>query len=820
MMMVPFRSVARTHLRAALLLACALATPSVLHAQEHPSDTTRLAIDGLREPVEIITDEWGIAHIYAQNESDLFFAQGYSAARDRLFQFEIWRRQATGTVAEILGPREVERDIGTRLFRFRGDIRDELNHYHPRGEEIITSFVRGVNAYIAQTERDPSLLTPEFALLGITPGRWTPEVVISRHQGLLGNIGSELRYGRAVAELGPERVLELADFGPGTPDVSLDPAIDGDLLHQNILGLYYAFRRGIDFRPEDVVAAHRGEEVSETLARANAQAEEMLRWRERRDIGSNNWVVSGRLTESGHTMMANDPHRRQSAPSLRYWAHLVAPGWNVIGGGEPVLPGISIGHNEHGAWGLTVFATDGEDLYVYETNPDDPNQYRYRGEWEDMRVIRETIHVEGQPSVTAELKYTRHGPVVFEDEDSNTAYAIRAAWMEIGGAPYLASLRMDQATTWEEFREACSYSHIPGENMVWADRDGNIGWQAVGIAPIRPTWSGLVPVPGDGRYEWDGYLPIKELPHTLNPEAGYFASANNELIPDDYPHRNAVGWSWSDPYRWARVNEVLASGRKLNMGDMMRLQTDVLSIPARTLVPLLEPVAAADPMVERARRALLDWDYRLEPESVAAGIYVAWERRLEGNVEDVVMSREEQRLLRGLALSQVIDRLLAPDGSFGPEPVVGRDELLIMSLEEAVRGLQERLGPDMAGWQYGQPDYKHVTIRHPMTDAVDPAMRARLNVGPLPRGGYGNTVNSTGGGNNQTSGASFRIISTTEDWDLTVGTNTPGQSGDPDDPHYRNLFEMWADDQFFPAFFSRDRIDSVAERVTVLVPSG
>lgn len=808
-------------IRTALFLVAAL-IPSGLVGQA--ADTTRLSVEGLQEPVEIITDRWGVAHIYARNEPDLFFAQGYSAARDRLFQFEIWRRQATGTVAEILGPRELRRDVGTRLFRFRGDLQEEMSHYHPRGEQIITSFVRGVNAYIARTERDPGLLPLEFELLGIRPGRWTPEVVISRHQGLLGNIGAELAYGRAVAELGPERVLELSSFGPGTPELALDPAIDGEGLHQDILGLYNAFRRGIEFRPSDLVAdAHRGPErraLDAALARANARAGEVARWRERLHIGSNNWVVSGRLMEDGHTLMANDPHRRQSAPSLRYWAHLVAPGWNVIGGGEPVLPGISIGHNEHGAWGLTVFRTDGEDLYVYETDPDDPNRYRYDGSWEDMRVIREAIPVKGQEPVTAELKYTRHGPVVFEDTARHTAYAVRAAWMEVGGAPYLASLRMDQATTWEEFRDACSYSHIPGENMVWADRAGNIGWQAVGIAPIRRSWSGLVPVPGDGRYEWDGYLPIKQKPHVLNPEEGYFATANNDLIPDDYPHRDAVGWSWSDPYRWARVNEVLASGRKLSLQDMMRLQTDVLSIPARTLVPLLEPLSAVDPAVERARGRLLQWDYRLHPESVAAGIYVAWERRVQDNVERRVMSERERELLRGLALSQVIDRLTAPDGAFGARPVAARNELLLTSLEQAVRGLEERLGPDMDGWRYGQPDYKHVTLHHPLSEAVDADMRARLDVGTLPRGGYGHTVNSTGGGDNQGSGASFRIVSTTGDWDLTVGSNTPGQSGDPDDPHYRNLFELWATDQFFPAFYSRSKIDSVADRVTLMAPGG
>jgi penicillin G amidase len=241
--------------------------------------------------------------------------------------------------------------------------------------------------------------------------------------------------------------------------------------------------------------------------------------------------VSGKLTATGFPMMMNDPHRNQQTPSLRYWVHLVAPGWDVIGAGEPALPGISIGHNDFGAWGLTIFGTDSEDLYVYDTNPSNPLEYKYNGGWEAMTVVKESIPVKAEASVEVDLKYTRHGPVVFEDKSHHKAYAIRAAWREVGGAPYLASLRMDQAHSWEEFRDACGYSRIPAENMIWADRGGNIGYQAVGIAPLRPNWSGLLPVPGDGRYEWDGYLPIKALPQVLNPEKGFFNTSNNYLIP-------------------------------------------------------------------------------------------------------------------------------------------------------------------------------------------------------------------------------------------------------------------------------------------------
>jgi len=800
------------------LLATLAAGGAVAAPAQTPAPDT-LRAPGLREPVEIIRDRWGIAHIYAANEHDLFFAQGYNAAHDRLFQLELWRRQATGTVAEILGPRELERDRGTRLFMYRGSMERELASYHPRGAAIINAFVDGINAYIDRVARDSTLLPLELRLLGIRPGKWTPEVVISRHQGLLGNIGEELSIGRAVAQLGAPAVKKLYWFHPGDPDIALDTAIDGSLLSRDILGVYDAFRRGVRFLPQDVATAYRGD--SAALARV-AQIDDSLareaRWRERRDIGSNNWIVSGRLTQSGHTIMANDPHRAQAAPSLRYWVHLVAPGWNVVGGGEPEIPGVSIGHNEHGAWGLTIFGTDGEDLYVYDTDPSNPSRYRYRGGWEPMRVITDTIPVKGQRPAIVKSKYTRHGPVVYEDTTRHVAYAVRAAWLEPGSAPYLASLRIDQARNWEEFRDACSYSNIPGENMIWADTAGHIGWQAVGIAPIRRNWSGLVPVPGDGRYEWDGFLPIKEKPHAFDPPAGYFATANNDLIPPGYPYRDAVGWSWADPFRWARISEVLASGRKFTMMDMQRLQTDYLSIPARTLVPLLASLTAADPKVERARAMLVDWDYVLDEHSVAAGIYEAWQRRLDDGVTALFIPAPARRVVRGVQLKRVIDWLLAPSGQFGDQPVAGRDTLLLTALAQAVDDLEKKLGPDVSKWQYGQPKYKHALIRHPLTDAVSDAVRRQLDVGPLPRGGDSYTVGATGGGDNQTSGASFRIIVDTGDWDASVGSNTPGQSGDPRSPHYSDLFHLWARDAYFPVAYTRPRVESVAEAVTVMRP--
>ena len=781
---------------------------------------TSLQITGLAQPVEIVRDRWGINHIYAKTEDDLFFAQGYAAAKDRLFQFEVWRRQATGTVAEILGPREVNRDIGARLHLYRGDLDAELNHYHPRGKAIVEAFVRGVNAYVAETERTPALLPLEFTMLGIKPGRWTPAVVISRHQALTANITDEVRYLRAIGAVGEAAVRDLLYFQGGEPVFTPDPAIDPKIVPDNVLQLYSASRSTVAFQPQDVLAEYRATDKPAAAAPVAVLADRAAaESADPRDIGSNNWVVAGSRTQSTFPLLANDPHRTIAAPSLRYWVHLVAPGWNVIGGGEPVLPGVSIGHNEYGAWGLTIFGNDNEDLYVYETNPANPDEYKYRGAWEPMRVIKDAIPVKGEQPRAVELKFTRHGPVTFEDRANRRAYAVRAAWLEPGGAPYLSSLRMDQAKTWDEFREACTFNRMPSENMVWVDRKGTIGWQAAGIQPLRKNWSGLLPVPGDGRYEWDGYLPIAELPHEVNPSRGFIATANHYLSSTTFP-AHAQHYVWTDPYRAARITELLGSGRLFSVAEMANVQNDDLSLPARALVPLLRDLAMASGPASRARDILMSWDYIMSKDSVAAGIYAMWQRRVLANTRERLLPAALRSFGGNLiSTKRAIDWLHAPDGRFGEHPTQARDALLALSMDEAVAELTKRFGADAAQWKYGRDGYHHALIAHPLGAAVKTDVRAKLSVGPLPRGGDGTTISATGNGDNQTSGGSFKIIADPEDWDNSIGINTPGQSGNPNDPHYRDLFELWARGKYFTLAYSRPKVDSVKESVTTLEPA-
>ena len=798
----------RFNMRSVFLLSLFYFCISCLKTEPYPKE--KIKVDGLKQSVEVYRDKWGINHIYAQNQHDLFFSQGYTAARDRLFQFEIWRRQATGSVAEILGPDEIKRDIGTRLFMYRGDINKELNHYHPQGKEIIEAYVEGVNKYISDILKTPEKLPLPFKMLDIIPEKWTPEVVISRHQGLLGNIEDELEIGRTVALIGEKKVKDLMWFHPKDPKIKLDPKIDRSLLFEDLLGLYNSYRNPVEFKQEHLIEKYRNKKAVSFINRFNDLSSKSL------DIGSNNWVLSGKKTIDGNTYMANDPHRTIAVPSLRYMAHLVAPGWNVIGGGEPEIPGISIGHNEYGAWGLTVFRTDGEDLYQYDLNPKNPLQYMHNGKWKDIIIIKETLSVKGEPDREIELHYTHHGPITYLNKKALKAYAVRCAWLEPGGSPYLASLRMDQAKNWQEFREACSYSNIPGENMIWADVKGDIGWQAVGIAPIRKNFSGLVPVLGNGKYEWNGYLPIVEKPNSFNPKKGFIATANQNLTPLDYKNWDAIGFTWSDPYRGDRVNEFLGSSDSLTMGDMKKLQVDVTSLPAKSLVPYLEKVSFKG-FENKQKLKLLDWDFRLTTNSIEAAIYVAWENEIMSHAFDRFVPDKAKSIFTSLQLKTVIDWIESPGNMF--LNAKQRDLFVKKTFTSAIADLKKRLGEDTKNWMYGQKNNKHSYMVHALGEVSKKEFSEKLNLGPLPRGGNSYTPGSTGSDYRQSSGGSFRMIVNTGDWDSSIGTNAPGQSGNPNSPFYGNLFKDWSEDKYFPVYFSKEKIESATYNKTILSPN-
>ena len=752
------------------------------------SCTDSFQIQGITDEVEVLRDNYGINHIYANNQDDLFFMQGYLAAKDRLFQFEIWRRQATGTVSEILGEDELDRDIGTRLFKFRGDIEDELNHYHEDGFEIVSSFVSGVNKYIEEVNSNPELLPIEFEVLGIQPEKWTNEVVISRHQGLLGNIDQELNIGRAVSLIGENKVKELMWFHPKDPDISLDNNLTYEDLKQDILRLYNAYREPIEFKKNYILDKYQSENDI-AFSKSNVHINDEY------SIGSNNWAISGNKSFNGFPILANDPHRSLSNPSLRYMAHLVAPGWNVIGGGEPEIPGISIGHNGIGAWGLTVFRTDAEDLYVYKLNPSNLNEYMHNGQWKTFNKINETIKIKNKEDVNVELFYSVHGPVTFIDKKRKKAYAVKNGWSEIGGSPYLASLRMDQAENWEEYREASNYFNIPGENMVWADKYGDIGWQAVGIAPIRKTHSGLVPINGDGNFEWEDYLEIIEKPNLFNPEKGYIATANQNVTPEDYERWDAIGYDWADPYRGERVNSILESKDRFNMEDMTNLQIDYFSIPSQQIINMSKDYITNN--LEYFKK-LIEWDNILDKNSIEAGLYIEWQTQIYFEFIKKYVPESVQKYL-DVQIYKVIEGISKMSDQ-------EKTEFLNKTFDLTIKSLIKKYGEENSGWVYGQENYKHVKIYHPLEKVVNDSIKDIIGLETYPRGGDGFTPGSTSSELNQRSGGSFRVVINTKDWDNSFASNSPGQSGNPKSKFYKNLYEDWANDKFFPLLYSKSKV--------------
>jgi penicillin amidase len=534
--------------------------------------------------------------------------------------------------------------------------------------------------------------------------------------------------------------------------------------------------------------------------------------------GSNNWTIAPRLTATGRPILANDPHRAHGAPGLRYISHISAPGMDVIGAGEPFLPGISIGHNGRIAFGLTRFYMDQEDLYTYEVNPANPREYRYQGRWEPMTRVQESIVVRGEPQPrVVENWYTRHGPVLHSDAKS--AFALRAAWLDLGMAPYFGSMDYMRAQNWDQFRAAMNRWGAPGENQVYADTAGNIGWIPGGLTPIRPNWDGLLPVPGDGRYEWTGFRHGDELPWEFNPARGYVVTANENNIPPDHPlYRNgAVGYEWSDPARAHRLHGIfqqqVAAGRRFTLEDSQRMQTDVTAVPAQRLLKLLAPLAATEADTAQALALLRGWDGRMAPDSAAAALYEVWfMEALRPAVVETLPAAVRRVPATEMSTERLVQFLESPPTALGAS---GRDALLLSSLAKGWAATSKRLGGAPAAWQWGR--LHRAVFNHPLAAVVDAATRERLNVGDWPLGGSSSTplAASYSPSNYQlTAGASFRMVLDVGQWDASRVVNTPGQSGDPASVHYRDLAPVWAAGNYFPLLYSRGAVErNVVQRV-------
>ena len=728
------------------------------------------SVTGLEKPAEIIVDEWGVPHIYAETHYDAFFVQGFNAARDRLWQIDTWRRRGLGQLAEVFGPQYIAQDRANRLFLYRGDMYREWLAYGSDAKRIAEKFTAGINAFVDLIDDNPELLPPEFKLLNYNPARWQPEdVVIIRGHGLWRNVDTEVQR----AHIACQSDLETASYWQTLqPDweTEIPAGFDPCQVPENVLDNYFLAKAPVRF-----------ENVSQALNDAISNSRD-------RSLGSNNWVVAPERTSTGRPVLADDPHRGHAVPSLRYIVHLSGPGLDVIGAGEPALPGISIGHNDSIAFGLTIFPIDQEDLYVYEKIDDG---YRYKGSSEAFRILSDAIPVRGQDDVNAELKFTRHGPVVYETD--TRAFAVRAAWLEPGMAPYFGSVEYMRASNWREFLAALNRWGAPSENQVFADTDGNIGYKPAGLFPRREGWDGLLPVPGDGRYEWNGFYDMDVLPVEFNPERGFTGSANSMNLPDDYPiDQYPVGFEWAAAWRYDRLWQVLSGQPQHSPDDSDALQRDYLSLNAVSAVNLI-PRDIDGQAVELLR----NWDGQMTADSPAAALFAIWYyRHLRPELENLLLPQKPE-LVTGMDSLGVL-RLMQEERS---------RTAVASSLVTAYSEAQSILGPDSSAWRWG--DIHQIRFVHPLLHLADRRLASQMEYPPYPRGGSGNTTNNTGfspGDLLVRGGASYRQVIDVGNWDASTMTNAPGQSGDPRSPFYDNLLRGWAEDGSFPLLYSREKV--------------
>jgi penicillin G amidase len=805
-----FGTLLRTTIETFVLLIVACVAIVSAHAGQ-PDVVTKetIALSGLREPAEILIDHWGVPHIYAKNEADLFFAQGFNAARDRLFQIDLWRRRGLGQLAEVFGPAYVEQDKATRLFLYRGDMKKEWAVYSPDSEQIAQHFASGINAYIDWLEQHPDRMPFEFKQLNYKPARWAAEDVVRiRSHGLNANLSSEVARAKVacIADLKSDEIRHGLEppWQTRIPE-GLDPCLPKDVLR-----VFDQATQEVRFTPETLKAENNEQGNIYDVEPATDGLE-----------GSNNWVISAAKSATGRAIMANDPHRAYSEPSLRYITDLNTPTLHVTGANEPALPGISFGHNDWIAFGLTIFSIDQADLYVYELNPANANQYKYQGQWEAFRLLREEIKVKGRPTIPVELKFTRHGPVIYIEQEKRRAFAVRTAWLEPGTSPYYVAVGHMRAKTFKEFEESIGRWGAPPLNHVYADVKGNIGWVPGGFAPIRPNWDGLLPVPGDGRYEWAGRWSGEQLPRIYNPASGYITTSNEMNLPPDYPYpERKLSFEWTANARHQRIDEVLSKLARVSIEDSMRLQNDVISIPARRLVALLKPLSSEDAATSAALNILKGWNATIDADSPQSALYEVWfSRHLGKAFKEAVLNKGAAAAFEDPDTAVMLDALEHPKVRFGGDATRQRDRLLLSSLGAAYQEMEKLQGPDPKKWEWGKLNYN--LSEHPFAAIVDEATRAKLNVGPIEKNGDAYTPNLSEYGLNdfrQLYGPSVRLVVDVGNWDNSRAVNHPGQSGDPDSPHYRDLAPMWRIGNFFPLLYTRKAVENATERRIQLVP--
>jgi penicillin amidase len=852
---------------AALLVAAAILGVWLVR-RAWPQVDGRIGVAGLHGQVKVVRVEPGVPHLYARDGHDLFFAQGYVHAQDRLWQMELNRRVGAGELSALFGEAALDLDRAMRVFEIRSSSERDWQASSPPARAMLLAYAEGVNAFLAQHR---GRLPLEFTLLGDEPRPWTPVDSLSWAKlmslNLSLNSSFEILRAQLTERLGAATAARLLLPYPAGEPVIVPPPPGGYPAAAPPATLAAAAEPGrrtapvepaATVRPAATAAAGAAAEPGLLAARELAPAGDALPaaasvagtlapsgalrrpgalgggggavW------GSNGWVVAGSRTASGRPLLAQDTHLGLQMPSIWYQIGLHGGGWDVVGFSFPGMPLVVIGHNPRIAWGITNLCADVQDLYVEKLDAplaSHPRRYQFRGAWRDLAVTRQRIPIKGKPALAYEVRSTHHGPIVndaFPELKSAPPAALRWTALDPGGAHLLdALMALDRAADWPAFRQALSSWDTPSLNFVYADVDGHIGYQATGQIPLRARGQqGLVPAIGwDGAAEWRGFIPYDALPRLYDPPQGFIVTANNKVAGEGYPY--FLAYDMAPPYRARRLTDRLATAQGLTLGDMRTLQADTYGLPALALRPFLLAVAPAG---ERERRALDEvrrWDLRYEPDSVGATVFEVWYWQFLGDLLEDDLDKPLLDDYREVGLGQVpsIVALMGhPDDPLFDDrrtPVVEhRDDIVRRALSHAVSWLEKRYGGDPAGWRYGR--VQSVTLVHqPLGQSgIAPLMWA-FNSATYPARGTGFTVDAAMPDFTNpfavVFGTSQRMIVDLADLDNSLWVNSTGECAVPFHRHREDQTARWIDLGYYPLLASEAKLRAAAEARLVLVPA-
>jgi penicillin amidase len=783
-----------------------------------------LTVPGLHEQVDVYRDASGIPNIYASDEHDLFMAQGYVTAQDRFWQMDFWRHVGAGRLAEMFGASQVDTDKFIRTMGWERVAQQELEQMDPDTLTILQAYADGVNAYLA--DHTGTALSVEYGILKLLspsyqPAPWAPINTLTWAKAMAwdlgGNMDGEIERAQLLKTLSPAQLNQLYPaYPPNHPVIVKDYGPAGAQIPSASMSAI--------LQSEPALRS-----LSGKVSRLNTLLGGGLP-----GIGSNNWVVGGQRTQSGQPILANDPHLGIQMPSIWYQIGLhcltLSPSCRYEVGGFSFAgaPGVIIGHNDHIAWGLTNVGPDVQDLFIEKINPDNPDQYEFNGQWQDMKIVHETVRVAGGKDVDLTVRYTRHGPIVsttyaklenFTDNagiDLPEPYALSLQWTALQPSRVFAAvLEYDRASNWDDFRNALRDFAVPSQNFVYADTQGNIGYQMPGKVPIRAAGDGWLPSPGwTTDYDWTGMIPFDQLPSAFNPSDDYIATANNAVVGSQYP--DFISRDWDYGYRAARIVQMIEAKPKLSLQDIQAIQGDDLDPGAAIAVPYLSKLHFDDPVISRALDNLKNWDQQDTLGSSQAAVFnLFWRQLILSTFSDELPDGPLPDGSRAFAVFTTL--LSAPNSPWWDDhttdPVETRDDILRSAFSQAIDQGRTIMGSDPSRWTWGELHTATFRNQSLGESGVGP-IESLLNRGPYAVNGGTSIVNATAWkvdkGFDVSSLPSMRIINDLSNWDNALWIHTTGESGHAFSPHYIDQTDAWRQIKYLPFAWSKSAVESAA----------